>query len=147
MDILTGLTAISQTLAITKDLREIDDKIVVAEFKLRIAEMVDRLLEAKQSLIEAQEREVSLRNEILKLKGNVAKRSTMTDENGIIYVVASDGTKIGEPYCNLCHVKEDKLYRMRRHLATVGQGSHFKCDNCRTTVVTGPPSPLNILHG
>ena len=112
MDIITGLTAISQTLAITKDLREIDDKIVAAEFKLRIAEMVDSLLDAKQALVEAQEREVSLRNEILELKGKAAKRATLRDENGLLYEVTSDGAKIGEPYCNLCHVKEDKLYRM-----------------------------------
>jgi len=61
MDIMTGLTAISETLKITKELRAVDSRVGEAEWKLRLADMVDKLLEAKEALIDAKENEATLR--------------------------------------------------------------------------------------
>lgn len=140
MDVITGLTAISQTIAITKDLRNSDDKIVVAEFKLRIADMVDKLLDAKQSLVDAQEREATLRKEIADLKRDAEKRSKLRDVDGCLYEVDESGSNVGQPYCNLCFVREDKFYRLKfvpRYPGSNGtfyaapDPEHYFCLNCK----------------
>lgn len=137
MDLMMGLSAIKQTLEITKELRSIDDKIVVAEFKLRISEIVDRLLDAKQALLEAQERESELRKEASELRATYSFKAKLRDSNGLLYETDETGSQIGEPYCNLCSAKDEKLIRMRHHPAKVGYYAGYKCDNCKTFVATG----------
>lgn len=141
MDLLGGLTAIQQTLAITKELRSIDEKINVAELKMRIAEMVDSLLDAKQALVDAQEREVQLRNEIALLSEAAKRRAKLRDTDGCLYEIDEAGEKFGEPYCNLCFVREEKLYRLKFIKAYPGMSgvvymapdtAHYVCPNCKT---------------
>ena len=129
MDIMTGLSAISQTLDITKELRQIDRELDKAELKLRLADLVDGLLEAKEALQDAKERERELRQEILELKEALADRGRFEDERGLLYRLDNEGRRDGEPYCNLCYVREDKLYRciFDRYVA----GAGYYCKNCR----------------
>ena len=141
MDLLGGLTAIQQTLAITKELRSIDDKINVAELKIRIAEIVDSLLDAKQALLDAQEREAQLRSEISLLVDAAKRRSALRDADGCLYEIDQAGAQVGEPYCNLCFVREEKLYRLKFIKAYPGSSgqifmapdpAHYICPNCKT---------------
>ena len=125
---VTGLSAISQTIAITKELRSIDDKIVVAEFKLKIAEIVDKLLDAKQSLVDAQEREAALHREISQLKEKSKLRSKLEDKNGRLFELDKSRNPTGEPYCNHCYVKEERLFRLVSTFQY--SGPCYKCSNC-----------------
>ena len=145
MDLMTGLSVISKILEITKELRQIDDKIVVAEFKLRISDIVDKLLDAKAALQDAQAQELQLRAEISDLKAKAKNHAKLKDSNGLLFEIDEAGENIGEPFCNLCFAKEEKLIRMRRHDATTSDGSHFLCDNCKTQVTTGPKLPFPKL--
>ncbi|MDO8983349.1 hypothetical protein [Cypionkella sp.] len=145
MDLMMGLSAIKQTLDITKELRSIDDKIVVAEFKLRISDIVDRLLDAKQALIEAPERELELRNEVSELRSAQVLRAKLQDENGLLYEIGADGEHAGEPYCNLCFVTQNSLIRLRHHAAKAGGDAHYQCDNCKTRITTGPALPFPTI--
>ena len=145
MDILGGLTALKQTIDITKDLRNIDSKISDAEFKLKIADIVDKLLDAKQALIDAQERELSLTREIADRREKASIRGRMKDQNGLLYEIGENDEKLGEPFCNLCFVKEERLFRMRHHPAQVMANSGYKCDNCQTRVMTGPALPFPVV--
>ena len=138
MDILGALTVVKQTLEITKDLRSIDGKISDAEFKLKIADLVERVLELREALMDAQEREYALRKEIAALKDKALLRGSLKDINGLLYEINEAQEKVGEPYCNLCFVKEDKQIRMRHHAAKQHSYAHYKCDNCKTVIVTGP---------
>ena len=133
MDLLTGLTAVSQTIAITKDLRNIDDKIVVAEFKLRIADIVDKLLDAKQALQDAQEERRQLIQQIEILEESLRFKKRLTDEKGKLFVLNELGQTEGEPFCNQCYVKEGKLYRMLRQPGEQGSFGSYWCSNCKDT--------------
>jgi predicted nucleic acid-binding Zn-ribbon protein len=117
MDLMMGLSAIKQTLEITKELRSVDKKIEDAELKLRLAEIVDKLLDAKKALIDAQEREVELRKEIGDLQSKQAMKAKLRDNNGLLFEIDDEGRNIGEPYCNLCAVRDEKYIRMRHHPA------------------------------
>ncbi|TKA95935.1 hypothetical protein FAZ78_14250 [Cereibacter changlensis] len=139
MDLLSGLAAIQQTLAITKELRNIDSKIDTAEFKLRLADLVERLLEAREALTDAKESERDLRQRILELEKKIAERGQFEDENGLLFQLNDEGQRIGQPYCNLCYVRDGKLFRLRHREAKYGASSHYFCDNCPTIVLTGPP--------
>ena len=141
MDILGALTVVKQTIDITKDLRNIDEKIDAATWKLRLSDLIDKLVETKDALIDAREREIELRAELANLKGQLANRNKYHDDGGLLFELGDGGVRLGEPYCNLCHVKEDKFYRMRHHEAAVGRFAHYRCDNCNTPIKTGPSLP------
>jgi DNA repair ATPase RecN len=130
MDLMTGLSAISQTLAITKDLRNIDEKINIADFKLRLADLVERLLEAKEALQDAKEHERRLLDQIDLLTKKLNRKATLQDEAGRLYEVDSEGKKFGEPYCNLCFVRDEKLYRLLPWREK--DGKSYRCGNCKS---------------
>ena len=147
MDILGALAVVKQTLDLTKDLRSIDGRISDAEFKLKIADLVERVLELREALQDAQERESDLRNKITDLQLKLNQRSNFKDENGQLFEIDEARKKVGEPYCNLCFVKEGKLLRMRHHSPKPGKSEHYMCDNCKTLIVTGPSLPHKDLFG
>ena len=89
--------------------------------------------------MDAQEREYALQKEIATLKDRALLRATLRDTNGLLYEINAAGENIGEPYCNLCFVREDKQIRLRHHDAKQGVYAHYKCDNCKTMIITGPP--------
>ena len=138
MDIFGGITAVTEGLKLVNELRKIDKEVDKADLKIRLVELVDMLWGAKQALEDAQERETSLRNEIAELKEKATRRAALRDSDGRLYEIGAAGENIGEPFCNLCFVKEDKLFRMQNHGATVSKKAHYCCDNCKTVSFTGP---------
>lgn len=142
IDIMTGLSAISETLKITKELRSIDNKIDVAELKLRLSDLIDSLLNAKEALQDAKENERSLKLDIEKLTGLLEERGKYEDENGCLYYLDDSGERDGEPFCNLCFVREEKFYRLKYIKAFAGSDDgfismsadpeHYWCVNCKT---------------
>lgn len=142
IDILGALAVAKQVIDLSKELRNIDGKINESEFKYKISDLIDHVLEVRSALLDAQEREFSLKREITDLKEKAATRARMRDQNGLLYEVSEEGEKVGEPFCNLCFVKDEKLYRMRHHDAKPGTHSYFRCDNCKTSIVTGPVLPI-----
>lgn len=135
MDIMSGLTAVSETLKITKELRSIENNIDKAELKLRLADLIDGLLEAKEALQDAKQREIDLLDEIKKMKEQFVDRSRYEDENGLLYKLNESNEREGEPFCNLCFVRESKLYRMRFRAAKRGTLPHYFCDNHKGGIV------------
>ena len=126
MDIMMGLSAISQTLAITKELRSIDRELDVAELKLRLSDLVGGLLEAKEALQDAKEERRNLLEQIAELKTKLSDRGRLEDENGLLFTLNDNGSRVGEPFCNQCYVKEDKLFRLV--YGPYAGGSHL-CNN------------------
>ncbi len=142
MDIMTGLSAISETLKITKELRNIDNKMDIAELKLRLSDLVDSLLNAKESLQDAKENERALKAKIAELMLLLEQRGKYEDDDGCLYELDDNGKRVDEPYCNLCYVREDKLYRLKYIPAYAGSSggniymaadpAHYHCENCKT---------------
>ncbi len=141
MDIMSGLAAFTHILDITKELRGVDRRISDAEFKLRIADLVERVLEAREALLDAKERERELHEKIQALSSEINQRQHLIDENGCLYETDDNGNRRGEPYCNLCYVKETKLFRLRHLDPTQSTFAAYQCDNCNTYIKTGPALP------
>jgi hypothetical protein len=135
MDILGALTAIQQTINITKDLRNIDEKIDAAIWKLRLSDVIDKLVDTKDALIDAREREIELSKTIASLEQKLSDRGRFEDQDGLLFSLDDKLQRVGEPYCNQCYVKEDKLYRLKS--GSYMAGSH-RCSNC--SVVFGRAS-------
>ncbi len=131
MDLIAGITAASEAIKLTKELRGIDREIDKAELKLRLVELADRLLDAKQALQDAKETERDPLAQIAHLKDAIQRRDSLVDEKGRLYETNENGERKGEPFCNLCFVKEDKLYRMRFMPRSEYTAAHYWCDNCR----------------
>jgi uncharacterized Fe-S cluster-containing protein len=143
MDIIGGISAATEGLKLVNELRKIDKELDKAELKLRLVDVADKLLDSKQALQDARDTEATLRDEIEELKRKLHEKAHLEDENGFLYMLDDDGKRIGEPFCNLCNVKEGRLYRMRHIAPSVGRKEGYLCDNCDTFISTGPalPSP------
>ena len=144
MDILGGIAAATEGLNLVNELRKIDKEVDKAELKLRLVDVADKLLDSKQALQEAQEREFELRREVSQLTEKMKQRGTFEDENGLLYELNDDGGRTGEPFCNLCFVREDKQFRMRRIPANVISGEHYLCDQCQTKIILGQPKSIVV---
>ena len=127
MELMTAISAVSETLKITKELRQIDDKVAVAELKLRLVDIADGLLEAKEALQDAKERERQLHAEIDALKGQLSSKSRFEDEYGLLYQLDDQDERIGQPFYNKCFVKEERLFGLR---PTPANKNRLLCDNC-----------------
>ncbi|MEM7721067.1 MAG: hypothetical protein AAF376_01720 [Pseudomonadota bacterium] len=141
MDIMTGLSAISETLKISKELRQIDAKVSEAEFKLRLSDLIDGLLEAKEALQDAKENERALQSKIADLEAQLSRKGRYEDQHGCLFEIDTNGQRLSDPFCNLCFVREDKLYRLRLIPYSPGSSpdsvvfvgardAHYKCPNC-----------------
>ena len=144
MDILGGIAAATEGLKLVNELRKIDKELDKAELKLKLVDIADSLFNSKQTLQDAQEREIGLNRQIRDLETKLAFRARSEDQNGLLYELNNDGDRTGEPFCNLCFVREDKQFRMRRILATVSWGEHYLCDHCKTKIILGQPKRLDL---
>lgn len=127
IDIMGTLTIVKQTIDITKDLRNIDEKIDAATWKLKLNEIIEKLIETKDALVDAKERERELIQEIEKLKTALNRRGRLTDQDGLLYEASEDGKRSSDPFCNQCYVKEERMYRLL--FGPFSGGSH-RCSNC-----------------
>ena len=128
MDILGGIAAIKQTLDITKELRSVDARLSDAEYKLRIADLVEKILEAREALNDAKDRERELLQTIERLGTQIQKKEKLFDFEGLLYESDINGKSRGNPYCNFCYVKEEKLFRVTTE--TNDKGIELNCPNC-----------------
>lgn len=147
MDVIGGIAAATEGLKLINELRKIDKEVDKADLKLRLVDLADKLLDAKQALQTAQETEFELRAEIAKLGEKLELKARLKDQNGQLFELDNEGNGIGALYCNLCYVKEEKLYRLRHFEAKQGSYAHYHCDNCNTNIVTGPSLPRPASGG
>lgn len=141
MDIIGGISAATEGLKLVNELRKIDKELDKADLKLRLVDLAEKLMDAKQALLAAQVHQHSLLREIAALEEKLDQKGRLRDERGMLFEIDEKGDKVGEPYCNFCHVKEDLLLRLRHIDATTGTMAHYLCDNCKTKITTGPSLP------
>jgi Zinc-finger len=142
MDIMGALSAVKQTIDITKELRNIDEKIDAATWKLKLNDIIEKLIDTKDALVEARDIQNQLRAEIDRLNKKLEQRGKLRDENGLLFDTDDAGESLGEPYCNQCFVKEEKLYRMVQTKRAAGSG--YCCNNCNTLVITNRAEPPSL---
>ena len=129
MDILGGIAAATDGIKLVNELRKIDREMDKAELKLRLVDLADKLLDAKQALQDAHEHELKLKREIEGLTAKLKQRAQLKDDEGLLFETDDEGKQSGEPFCNHCYVKEDRLYRL---VPTQWENSiRYDCSNCR----------------
>ena len=131
MDIVAGIVAVTEALRLTKELRNIDLELDKVELKLHLVDLYHRLLESKEALQDAKEERLALKQQISDLEGRLRQRANLFDERGRLYELDEEGNRSRDPYCNLCYVKEGKLYRMHRRNGHEYVRAHYWCDNCK----------------
>ena len=129
MDLVGGLAAATEALKLVKELREVDKQLSEAELKLRLVDLADRLVDAKQALSDAKEEKTRLLEQIEKLKSKAKRERNLRDRDGLLFELDKQGNEVGEPYCNHCYVKEEKLFRLQR--TSWNRASRYDCHNCR----------------
>jgi hypothetical protein len=131
MDIIAGIGAATEGLKLIGELRKIDKEVDKAELKLRLVDLADKLVDAKQALQDAQEDRRLLLEKIVQLESDLQFKKRLQDERGRLYVLNDAGEREGEPYCDLCYVKENKLFRMIRQKTNQHRAVCYWCNNCR----------------
>ena len=107
MDIMTGISAISQALDITKKLRDLDKKFDESEFKMQISDLYLALSDAKIALADAKLELSNKDAEIDKLKSVHNSKMPTVTYKGYNFGIDEDGKDIGRPFCPVCEKTKD----------------------------------------
>jgi hypothetical protein len=137
MDIMTGLSAVTQALNVANWLRGIEKGYDAAEFKLKIADLYSALAEAKMALADAKTEMDSKQAEIAALKAQFQVRANTVEHQGYKYERGSEGRPVGYPFCTVC----ESDGKMIRTVHTGGQRDEALCPKCKTLygrVITFP---------
>ena len=113
MDVIGGLTAVSQAIGIAKELKQIDRTIDDASFRLKIADLIESLAETKIALADAKEEIAKHKREIRKLNETL------------------ETARSGEA-CPICKTGQLKITAVRKHpiFGPMGHQEHdLECSN------------------
>lgn len=127
MDIMTGLSAVTQALSITKWLYGLEKEFDAAEFKLKIAELSSMLAEAKLALSEAKTEMDGKQAEIDTLIGQFQVRAATVEHNGYRYERGPEGRPVGYAFCPVC----ESNGKMIRTTYAGGVRDEAHCPRCK----------------
>lgn len=132
MDIMSGLTAISKALEITKALKDIEGQANDATYKLQIADLHSALADAKIALAEARENLADKNQEISRLNEVHKDRMPVVRYRGYNFGIDEDGNSIGRPFCPICEAKDGSQMQIGRIKATEDM-----CPRCKAPYSVG----------
>jgi hypothetical protein len=127
MDIMTGLSAVTQALNVANWLRGIEKEFDAAEFKLKVADLYSSLAEAKMALADAKTEMDTKQAEIEALLAQFQVRAATVENNGYKYERGPDGKPVGYAFCPVCE-SNGKMIR-----TTYSGGNRYDvcCPRCK----------------
>ena len=125
MDLVAGLSALSQALGIAKQLRDFEKDFNNAEYKMRIADLYSTLADAKMALADAKEAIEAKDAEYAKLKKAFQLRESCIRVGNYLYD-QQDGKSVGNPYCHRCEQIDGVMIKL---VYPVGTNAH--CTQCK----------------
>ena len=129
MDVVAGLTAVTQGLTVAKGLRSIEKSYDEAAFKARIAEVIESLTDAKLALADAKEELAEKEREIVRLKASFEERAVLVKgEDDYKFFPDSSGQPIGYPICPRCESLNGRIVQVKRN----GHYRNAQCPVCAT---------------
>lgn len=141
MDLMTGLSAVSQALGIAKKLKEFEDEFKNAEFKLQIAELYSSLADVKIALADAKIAIQDRDEEIASLKAKADNRLKTVSYKGYNFGIDADGKPIGRPYCPKCEQVSGLQIQISHAM-----DRHDMCPSCKAIYSDNPKSlPSSLL--
>lgn len=141
MDIMVGLSAISQAMDIAKKLKDLEKRTDEAEFKNQIADLYTALADAKMALADARQKLTEKDDEIASLKkADDLKMPTVT-HGGYNFGLDEHGKSIGRPFCPVCEKTKGIQIQIMR-----GTSRHDLCPSCQAVYSDYPwKLPDNLL--
>lgn len=132
MDIITGLSAISQALEIAKKLKQFEKQLDDAQFKLQMSELYVSLSDAKIALADARTEIADRDAEIARLKQVAATKMRTVSYRGYNFGIDDNGRSIGRPFCPVC----EKQKGIQIQITRGGSRPDF-CPSCKAEFGTG----------
>ena len=126
MDLMIGLTAISQALDITRKLKDFENDLNNAEFKIQIADLYMALSSAKIALADTNQLLAEREAEIYRLKNHASNKMRTVSYRGYNFGIDEDGKSIGRPFCPVCEKKDDMQIQITR-----ATSKHSLCPSCK----------------
>ena len=128
-DWTAALGAVSTSLTIVKQLRDLDASMETAVKKAELISLMEKLSEVRMQLLDAREEAREKDATILKLQSFDAESLRhKVFERGFYYDAFEDGSPRGDPYCAHCIDTKRGLYRLQR--STKG-GRLDYCPECK----------------
>jgi hypothetical protein len=137
MDIMTGLSAVTQASNIVKWLRGVEKEYDAAEFKLKISDLYSALTDAKMALADAKIEIESKQAEIEALRAQFQVRANTVEYEGYKYERGSDGKPVGYAFCPVC----ESNGKMIRTTYVGGMSDKVRCPQCKAAYGEIPPFP------
>lgn len=131
MGIAEGVTAITTSLGIAKEVMNAKHAYSQAELQLKIVGMVSELMKAQEVLSEAKTNAAEKDIEIKRLKEFSEKREALIEHRGLLYRKSDGGVPIGRPHCPVC-IQMSQMY-----FEVVGDGINKHCPSCKARYPNG----------
>ena len=132
MDLMMGLSAISQSLEIVKRLRELekanhnaDLKMALADLSMALADAKLGLASAKEQIAEKSEQLLEANNALSALKDSHKLRVTSVYYRGFSFGIDHDGHYFAHPFCPKCEQEQGSQY-----VLTPISGMAYRCPSC-----------------
>ncbi|MGQ0559350.1 MAG: hypothetical protein ACT4OE_07170 [Sphingosinicella sp.] len=114
MDLITGLAAATNGIAIAKALRQVDKNMDAATYKTQIAGLIETLTDARLALVEAKQTIAERDQEIKRLKEVDRESAKLIEGDGNYrYFPNSKGERSGFPICPRCENLDSRLVRFK----------------------------------
>lgn len=115
VDLLAGITALSEGIGIAKALRGISKDYDSATHRAQVAEMLDLLTDAKLAMAEAKETLAERDKEIARLKASFEAKADLVKADGDYeYFADENGNPVGYPTCPKCQPLHGRIVQLKQ---------------------------------
>lgn len=133
--ITATLSAITNSIAIAKTLKNVDSTFEQSVLKLEVIKLID-LLENAQDNVKDLKNLIQEKDEtIKKLEDTFKFNSSLTRQNKMYYEADEAGKSLGDPFCPRCW-EVDKIPVHLKHIEEL----FYSCPNCKNTFGSRPKS-------
>lgn len=138
--ITTALTAITNSIAIAKAIKNADSSLEKAELKFRIAELIESLAEVKLQTIDIKELINEKDDKISALEESLKLKPTLVRSGLAYYERAENGEPSGDPFCSHCW--ETEYLAIHLHQKAIGNPNPNICPNCKNEYAYPHSTPI-----
>ena len=138
MDIAGAIAAVTASIGLVKEIKEIDSSVDKANLRLKIADLTSALADAKLGLVEIRDELAQKDSRIASLQALLTTRDTTTAiHNNKRYFTNSAGEPAGAPICPICE-RSGYLLAMVQDRSRGTSGTFYTCPKCKANYGTHP---------
>jgi predicted RNA-binding Zn-ribbon protein involved in translation (DUF1610 family) len=123
-EIAVAVSALKSATEIASYFKNIDNRLEVAEMRLKAAELIDALADAKIAIAEIKDLLTEKDEEIKALSESLSASDDLQFERGFYWKITED--KKDRPFCPNCWDSNKKIIRIHKHPI----GGFYHCSTC-----------------